>query len=293
MNDFPGDYPVHSRVDCDWTLPLHVVEQNRELDRTVLFLHGNPTWSFLYREQISALSESKVHVMAPDLPGFGKSGNWIDPSDYSFQSHTDAVEHLVRNQDPSSLLVIGHDWGGPIGLETALTFRDRLSGIILINTGTFVDVRLPLLFRLMIKPGIGELLFGRLNGFVELCIRAGCTQRHRLRTDIMRHYRQPFRSPEQRAGIVAFPRMIPSAASSDNEERFRQLEQRASGLNVPTAIISGRNDPVFGPSYGHRMKQLFPEARHRVVERASHYLQEDQPDLLRELIREFLQEVVE
>jgi haloalkane dehalogenase len=241
---------------------------------------------------MDAALESGFHVMAPDLPGFGKSGKWNDPSDYSFQTHVDAIEYLVQKQDPDSLVVVGHDWGGPVGLETAFTFRERVSGIVLINTGTFFDLRLPLFFRLMMKPGIGELLFGRLNGFVELGLRAGCSQRQKLRPQVMMHYRRPFRTSEDRAGVVAFPRMIPTDASHENWKRFERLEQQASDLNVPVAIISGQQDPVFGPSYGQRMEKLFPRGVHRVIKNGSHYLQEDQPERLAKLLQGFLERVV-
>lgn len=107
----------------------------------------------------------------------------------------------------------------------------------------------------------------------------------------MKQYRYPFQHPEERAAIVAFPRMIPTGPSHRKYDRFQTLHRQSSELDVPVGIISGRNDPVFGPSYGRRMKEVFPKGVHGVIDRGSHFLQEDRPERLSRFMKAFLETV--
>lgn len=261
----------------------------------VLCLHGNPTWSFLYREFLSGLS-AHARVVAPDLIGFGLSEKPRDPESYSVQAHIANVTALVDALDLRRITFVLQDWGGPIGLGVALARPERVRALVIMNTIGFVSepqkdgARIPLPLRLLRVPLLGEQLVQGLGLFHRLGIPGGIARPERRSERVLNAYLEVQGSWEERAGTLAFPRLIPTGPEHPAFPVFRQAEIFLSGFKGPALLIWGMRDPVFGPEILEEWRQRLPRADVLTLEEAGHFLQEDAAELIVPRVREFLRE---
>lgn len=263
-------FPFRSRfVPLSGNL-IHYVDEGR--GPILLMLHGNPTWSFLYRQVITALSGA-FRCVALDYPGFGLStagpGYGFHPAD-----HANVVAQFIDHLDLSGVTLVAQDWGGPIGLTAALRRPDRFSGFVLGNTWAWPvneDFHFRAFSAFMGGP-IGRLLIRRLNFFVNVLVPAGHRRRKLSRAE-MSHYRQALPTPERRMASAIFPKDIIAARSllTDLESGLRQL------ADVPTLLVWGDADFAFRMKELHRWEGLMRRHHTVVLEGAGHYLQSDAP----------------
>lgn len=246
----------------------------------LLLLHGNPTWSFLYRHLVLALRR-RFRCIALDYPGFGLSSA---PTDYG---HTPAEHAAVVGGFVDALGLEGftpfcQDWGGPIGLAVAAGRPGRVRSLIIGNTFAWpVNGNWHFeWFSRLFGGALGRVAIRRLNAFVNLLIPAG-TRLRRLTRAEMHHYRRPLASPPAREPTWIFPREILGSRTFLAEveaglERLRDL---------PTLIAWGDRDVAFRLAERRRFQKLFP--RHTLVELsgAGHFVQEDAPERIAEAIR--------
>lgn len=236
----------------------------------LLMLHGNPTWSFVYRDVIAGLRD-RFRCIAPDLPGFGFS---TPAPDYGFRpaEHSRVIEHFVDALDLRDITLMVHDWGGPIGLGVAGRQPDRFDGLILANTFAWPvngDLHFELFSRFMGGP-IGKLLILRANAFVNLLVPAG-TCRTRPAPEVMSAYRGPLAKRPDRLPTYVFPREI--LASRDY---LADVEHGLGALrDLPALILWGDRDIAFRDKERQRFEDLFPSHRTVVLEGAGHFIQED------------------
>lgn len=261
---------------------LHYVEWGGGPHKpTLLLLHGNPTWSFLYRDWIRPLSRV-ARVVAVDHAGFGRSDHPGDPGYYTLERHVRNLEELAAELRLKRVVPVVQDWGGPIGLGYATRHPEDVAGLVVLNTWAFarrVPMKLPALFRMMRAKGVGEYLYGRRNLFVEGFI-PRLAQRP-LSPAVMDGYRHPFPTPASRTGIVQFPRLIPTAPGHPSWAGLERIEAALPGLDVPAAILWGAKDPAFAKRFAWGFTEALP--RHpqpTFFEGAGHWLQEDIPELL-------------
>jgi haloalkane dehalogenase len=249
---------------------VHYVDEGR--GPTLLMLHGNPTWSFVYRQVISALSES-FRCIAPDYPGFGLSapapGYQFHPAD-----HAQVVGEFVDRLDLQDVTLVMQDWGGPIGLTVALPRRQRFSGLVVANTWAWPlngDMHFELFSYAMGGP-LGRMLIRRFNVFVNVMIPAG-HRRRKLPAAEMNHYRRALPTPERRNPSAIFPKDLTAARTflSDLEAGLARL------ADLPALIIWGDADVAFRERERRRWESLLPRHRTAVLSGAGHYLQSDAP----------------
>jgi len=248
----------------------------------LLMLHGNPTWSFVYRDLVAGLGE-RFRCIAPDLPGFGFStaapGFGFRP-----QEHSAVVERFVEALDLREVTLMVQDWGGPIGLGTAGRQPDRFRALILANTFAWPangDLHFEFFSRLMGGP-IGKLAIMRANAFVNLLVPAG-TRRSRPAPEVMAAYRGPFSERASRLPTYVFPREI--LASRDY---LAEVERGLASLRgLPALIVWGDRDIAFRATERERFEELFPDHRTVVLEGAGHFVQEDAAPEIVEAIREW------
>jgi cis-3-alkyl-4-acyloxetan-2-one decarboxylase len=256
---------------------------------TVLLLHGNPTWSFLYRDWIRPLAKV-ARVVAVDHVGFGRSDHPSDPRYYTLERHIRNLEELAAKLGLRRVVPVMQDWGGPIGLGYATRQRDELAGLVVLNTWAFtrkVRMRLPFGFRLLKARGIGEVVFGRRNAFVESFLPD--LMQKPLPPGVMDGYRHPFTTPSSRVGLVQSPRMIPDRPSHRDWDTMSRVEDDLSRLDVPAEILWGSKDPVFGKRLAWAFSEVLPSHPRPVFfDHAGHYLQEDAPDLVVPRVASFL-----
>lgn len=263
-------FPFQSRfVELDGHV-IHYVDEGS--GPALLMLHGNPTWSFVYREVI-ALLRDQFRCIALDYPGFGLSsaapGYRYLPEDHA-EVTTLFVDHLAL----SDVTLVAQDWGGPIGLRTVQQRPDAFRALALANTWAWPvngDPHFEAFSRLM-GGAIGRQLIKRFNLFVNMMIPAG-HRRRKLSAHEMDHYRKALPTPSRRAPSAVFPRAITASREflADVEAGLARIDQ------LPTLIIWADADIAFRDKERQRWEQLLPNHATVALRGAGHYLQSDAP----------------
>ena len=245
----------------------------------LLLLHGNPTWSFLYRDVIRGLRD-RYRCIAPDHPGFGLSRP-APGYGYTPAEHAAVLEQLVEHLELSDVTMMVQDWGGPIGFAVATRHPERFSAFVIGNTWAWpkADPGTQVFSRLLGGP-IGGYLIQRRNVFVEKII-PGNVKRHKLAPEVMNAYRGPFPTPDSRRPMHVFPREILHSRPflAEIERGLAKLRDRPALLVWPT------KDIAFREPERKRWEQVFPNHRSVILEGAGHYIQEDAPEEIVSAIR--------
>jgi haloalkane dehalogenase len=235
----------------------------------LLLLHGNPTWSFLYRDIIAGLRD-RFRCIAPDYPGFGLS---VAPPGYSYTpaEHAKVIEALLLHLDLTDVTMMVQDWGGPIGFAVAARQPDRFAAFVIGNTWAWPksDPSTQLFARVLGGP-IGGYLIRQHNFFVEQIIPFG-VRRRQLSELVMAAYRGPFPTPHSRRPVHVFPREI-LASRPFLTEIAAALPDLA---DRPALIVWADRDVAFRADERRRWEATFPDHHTVILEGAGHYLQED------------------
>lgn len=271
-------YPFESRYLEIEGSRIHYIDEGT--GPSLLFLHGNPTWSFLYRNVVLALRDS-FRCIALDYPGFGLS---IASDDYpqTAEAHAHIVERFVTELDLDGVTVMGQDWGGPIGLTVATRQAERFQGFILGNTwawplnGIF---HFEFFARMMGNP-LAKVWIRNANAFVNVMIPLGTATK--LAPEVMDAYRKPFASQASRVPTWEFPREL--LRSQPFMQRLQ--EELPNVSHLPTLFVWGGGDFALRKSVElPRFETLFPNHRTVVLDRARHFFQEDAPEEVANEIR--------
>lgn len=261
-------YPFQSRQTEVEGCRLHYIDEG--VGPVLLLLHGNPTWSFLYRDIVKGLS-GRFRCIALDYPGFGLS---IARDGYSFKpaEHSRIVEQFVLTLNLTDLTIMVHDWGGPIGLGFAGRQPDRVRALVIGNTWAWPvdgDPHQERFSKLMGGP-IGGFLIHNFNAFVNLLIPMGVRQ-HKLLPEVMAAYRGPFSTRSSRTPTHIFPAEIVRSRQylGEVEVGLARLTDR------PILIVWGDQDFGFREKERQRFEQVFPRHRTVILRGASHFIQED------------------
>jgi len=247
----------------------------------LLLLHGNPTWSFLYREIIKGLRD-RFRCLALDLPGFGLSQA---PPGYGFTpaEHARVLEALVERLELAGVTMMVQDWGGPIGFAVATRRPERFERFVIGNTWAWpkADLGTQAFSRILGSP-LGKLLILHRNVFVERILPGGVRLR-RLPEEVMAAYRGPFPTAESRRPVHVFPREILGSRPflAEVERGLPALRDRPALLVWPTKDVAFR-DPE-----RRRWEATFPDHRTVLLEGAGHYIQEDAPEAIVAAIRDW------
>jgi haloalkane dehalogenase len=247
----------------------------------LLLLHGNPTWSFLYRNIVKGLRD-RYRCIAVDHPGFGLSSA-APGYGYTPAEHADVLEQLVLRLNVSDVTMMVQDWGGPIGFAVAARHPERFTAFVIGNTWAWPksDPGTQLFSRLLGGP-IGRRLILNRNLFVERILPAG-VRRGTLPQAVMDAYRGPFPTPASRRPTAVFPREILASRPflADLEHRLSQLGDR------PVLIVWPTKDVAFRDREQRRWETLFPDHHTVLLEGAGHYIQEDAADEIVTAIRDW------
>jgi haloalkane dehalogenase len=255
-------------------------------DEAVLMLHGNPTWSFHYREVVRALSP-RLRCIVPDHIGMGLSAQPAN-YDYRLASRIADIGALVASLGLRRVHLLVHDWGGAIGFGWAVARPELIGRIVILNTAAFPGGRLPRRIALCRAPGVGAVLVRGLNGFAEGATWMALSSR-RLSWAERRAYLWPYDSWAHRVGIHRFVQDIP--LERDHPSRGT-LEATAAALPrlaaSPKLILWGERDFCFAPPFRQRWEEIYPDAAVHRYEHAGHYLLEDAGPDVRQRIADFL-----
>jgi haloalkane dehalogenase len=266
----PALFPYESRfLELDGA-HVHYIDEGS--GPTLLMLHGNPTWSFLYRDIVAALRD-RFRCLALDYPGFGLS---TPPPDYGFTvaEHAEIVTGFVAELGLEDWTPVVQDWGGPVGLAAAARAPEKVAALAILNTWAWPlqGNRTTSRFSKLMGGPIGQFAIIRLNGFVNLVIPLA-VQRGRPARAVMDHYRSPLPTPQSRRAAAILPRELLAARPF--------LERVEKGLerlrHLPALLCFSDGDPLFGKPDQDRFAQALPNHRRVTVVNAGHYLQEDAP----------------
>lgn len=274
----PNDlYPFEGKyLEIDGSM-VHYLDEGS--GPPLLLLHGNPTWSFLYRELIKGMRD-RYRCIAPDHPGFGLSRAAVGYG-YTPAEHAAVLERLVEHLDLRHVTMMVQDWGGPIGFAVAVRHPDRFAAFVIGNTWAWpkADPGTQVFSRLLGGP-IGSYLIKQRNVFVEKII-PGNVKRRKLPPEVMDAYRGPFPTPDSRRPVHVFPREILGSRPflAEIEQGLAKLQDR------PALIVWPTKDVAFRESERKRWEQTFPNHQTVILDGAGHYIQEDAPDEIINAIR--------
>ncbi len=248
----------------------------------VVFFHGEPTWSFLWRKVIPPVRDAGFRCIAPDLPGFGRSDKPIELDWYSYDRHVASVAPLLEELDVRDGTVVVHDWGGPIGLRLAVEHPDRIARIVILDTGLFTGHQ---------KMSDAWIAF---RDFVErtddlpvgFLVKGACKQDPG--DAVIAAYDAPYPNPESKAGARAFPLMLPTSPEMPGAEAGQHVLEALRSDTRPKLILWADSDPVLTRETGERFAAVLGTEVNHVIADASHFLQEDAGPEIGRLISDWL-----
>ncbi len=282
FEELPGSDHAPATVTVEGLEMAYVdVEGPADSDETFLCLHGEPTWSFLYRKMIPTLAEVG-RVVAPDLIGFGRSEKPAELPDHTFDLHLESIRRFVEKTDLTDVTLVCQDWGGILGLPTAAELEDRFARLVPMNTGL---------------PGPAwEMpeVWHQFKRFVEenadvpvgFLISEGCV-RH-LPQEIIDAYEAPFPDESYKAGPQALPLLVPIEEGMDGVDEMARAQKALAGWEKPAFVLFSDSDPITRPAR-EPMRNLLPTAQDEPdtwIEDAGHFMQEDKgPEVAEEIVR--------
>jgi len=254
----------------------------------LLMVHGNPTWSFYWRNLVLAFRDHH-RVVVPDHIGCGLSDK-PQRYDYTLDQHIANLAALVEQLDLHDVTLLAHDWGGAIGLGTALRLPERFSRLILFNTGAFPPPFVPLRIRICRTPLIGAWAMRRLNLFARAALRMATEYPQRLQGAVGAGLLAPYDSWEHRVAIARFVQDIPFSRQHPTYRSLESIHRELPGLaDRPVQLIWGMRDWCFRPSCLEMLHDIFTDAEVHRLDNAGHYVVEDAHDRIVPWVTDFLQ----
>jgi haloalkane dehalogenase len=237
--------------------------------RPVVFVHGEPTWSYLWRKVIPPVRDAGYRCIAPDHAGFGRSDKPTDIDWYSYDRHTELAADLIEQLDLREATVVVHDWGGPIGLRLAVEHPERIARMVIMDTGLFTG-----------EQPMSD-AWKTFRDFVErtedlpisMLVRNACARG--MDDDVAAAYDAPFPSAEAKAGARAFPLMLPTNPEMAGAAAGKRVLEALRTDERPKLHLWADSDPIIPFKVGERFAEAINADPPEKIANASHFLQED------------------
>lgn len=286
IRDFP--YAPHY-VDVTDTVSSHLrmayIDEGNKDAQTVLLLHGEPSWSYLYRHVIPPLLKAGYRVLAPDLIGFGRSDKPVNQSDYTYARHLIWLTDWFMQVAPSEMTLFCQDWGGLLGLRLVANHPARFNGVIAGNTGLPTGDH---------TPSEAFIKWRQFSQTVEAFPTGGIIKGatvSELSQETIDAYNAPYPEEKYKAGARQFPLLVPATPNDPESQNNRDAWQRLGEFNQPFLTAFSDSDPV--TAGGDKiMQKLIPgcaDQQHVTITQAGHFLQEDKGAELAHVIIQFIQ----
>lgn len=252
--------------------------------RDVVCIHGNPTWSFLWRRVMAALEGQRLHLLAPDLLGCGRSSKPPAVAWHTLDRHATALAAWMEARRLVDPILVVQDWGGPIGLLAAARVPSvRVSAVCLLNTAVVLPERFRgTAFHRLARSPLAPLLFLGL-GFPLRSLDRVQADRRSISGEVAQAYRWPFRRFRDRAAPLGLARMVPGGPDHPSVPHLRTVDAWLQAFPGPVELVWGRKDPILGRALRRHAERL-PRARVTETD-AGHFLQEEVPDIIARSIR--------
>ena len=289
--DWRALYPFESRWLEVGGARLHYLDEvpagvANPLRQCLLFVHGNPTWSFHWRGLLKSL-RPRFRCVAPDQLGCGLSDK--PRRLLSLTDHVDNLAALVERLDLERVTLVAQDWGGAIGLGTMLRMPERFERIVLFNTGAFPPPYIPWRIRACRIPLLGRLAVQGAGLFNRAALRMTLARRQRLDPAVVAAYLAPYNTWANRRAVYGFVRDIPSGPHHPTWQTLADIERRLPSLaDRPALLVWGMRDWCFRPDCLERFARAWPRAEvHRLAD-VGHWVLEDAPEEAVPLVESFL-----
>ena len=277
-----GDFPWKPKYR-DWE-GLRLAHLDEGAGEPIVLLHGEPTWSYLWRKVMPPLLAAGYRCIAPDLPGFGRSDKPTEVDWYSYDRHTEAVAALIADLNIQAATFVVHDWGGPIGLRIAVEQPERCSRLVLMDTGIFTG------HQRMADPWIA------FRDFVErtedlpisMLVRRACAGDPG--DDVAAAYDAPFGEPAAKTGARAFPLILPTTPDAPGAAVGQRVASALAADERPALLLWADSDPVLPREGGALLAEQLGWPAPELIANASHFLQEDRGKMIGDLIATWLAE---
>lgn len=288
--DWRSQYPFCSRhLQLD-NLRYHYLDEGSKVGAAdpMVMVHGNPTWSFYWRNLVKAF-RGDHRVVVPDHIGCGLSDK---PQDYPYtlKQHISNLVRLFDELDLSNVTLLGHDWGGAIAMGAALERPNRIARIVLFNTGAFRPHFVPFRIRICRTPFLGTFALRGMNLFARAAITMAVEHPEVMTPAVRSGLLAPYDSWANRIGVNSFVQDIPLTKRHPTWQTLADIEDRLPTLaDRPIKLIWGMKDWCFDPSCLEKFEAIFPAADVSRIEDAGHYVIEDASARIIPLVREFVE----
>ncbi|MEK6675050.1 MAG: alpha/beta fold hydrolase [Planctomycetota bacterium] len=278
-------YPFHHHfLELDGPR-MHYVDEGS--GPPIVFLHGNPTWSFYFRDLIVGLRD-QYRVIAPDHIGCGLSDK---PRNYPYtlSTHITNVEKLLNHLGLENVTLAVHDWGGAIGFGWAVRHPQKVSRLVIFNTAAFLGGKTPFRIRICRWPILGEIALLGFNAFPRAAITMACHPSNRMTPDVRAGYLHPYRKITDRVAILGFVRDIPLHSRIPSHAVLKEIESNLLQFrDRPMTIFWGERDFCFTTKFLDEWTARFPTAEVHRFPDAAHYVVEDAHDRILPLLQNSL-----
>lgn len=282
IKQFKDVYPFKSNfLEVDEN-SIHYVDEGE--GKPILMVHGNPTWSFYYREAIKEFSITN-RVVAIDHLGCGLSDKPED-FDYTLENRINHLEKLVKFLDLKNITLVVHDWGGAIGFGLATRHPELIEKVVILNTAAFASEKIPFRINLCKNKLFGEFLVRRLNGFAWPA--TFMASKKGLSDKIKKGYLLPYNNYKNRRAVSEFVKDIPMDKTHPSYKTLKGIEEKLSALKQPKMILWGGKDFCFNDEFFVKWKNIYPESFHKYYPNAGHYILEDETKDVLDNIRNFI-----
>ena len=260
----------------DEGLVMSFVDHGSEDGFPIFMMHGNPTWSFLWRKVIASLDTNRFRCIAPDAFGLGFSSKWPRLKDHSLERHVDALVELIEALELKQFILVGQDWGGPFVGGIGARLSEKTKGLVIGNTSVLIPkhFRTTAFHRLARRPIVSDILF-RVMGLPQRKMETVQGDANSISGDVKKAYLWPLAKIRERAAPLAMARMVPDSAEHPSMGELQKIDAWVRSFSGPMAMVWGVQDPVLGRALKWH-KEALPNAR--VTETsAGHFLQEEVP----------------
>ena len=288
-DDWHALYPFQSRELMLGRHRLHYIDEGE--GPVLLMVHGNPTWSFYWRELVLALRD-RYRVIAIDHIGCGLSDK-PSPADYSYRlaQRVADLRQFTEMLDLRNITLVAHDWGGGIGMGAAVAAPERFARFVLMNTAAFRAERCPWQIRMCHIPILGQAAVQGMNLFARAATHMTVEKHDRMTRAVRAGYLAPYDSWAHRVAVYRFVLDIPLNPRHPSYQTLLQVEQGLAQFRQhPVCLIWGMRDWCFSPWFIERFLDFFPQAEVHRLSDAGHYLVEDAHERIVPLIKDFLTE---
>ena len=278
------DYPFKPNYIQLGDIRIHYVDEGESSEEVVLLIHGEPTWSYLYRKMVPIVSESGYRVIVPDLVGFGKSDKPINQEDYTYEKHVGWISSFIESLDLKNINLFCQDWGGLIGLRIVSEQGYRFNRIIASNTSLPTgDFKVPKAFFNWQKFSQDTPVFN-----ASKIVKSSCV--NKISNEVQKAYDAPFPDETYKAGARRVPMLVPTSPNDPSSQPNREAWEKLKNWHKPFLTAFSDSDPITKGG-DILFQKLIPGCKgisHKTIVGAGHFLQEDKGPELAQLIVDFI-----